>query len=128
MAAARWPPEDTDVATTMNKRACAHKAGERNAVAVDPAVKTANLTRLRRVGGQVRGIQKMVDGERYCADILTQLGAIHEALRSVGRELLRNHCTTARRRPSVRAVRTLKRCTTSSSSSCTRTPARRRAA
>ena len=79
------------MARTTKKRACAHRAGERKAVAVDPAVKAANLTRLRRVEGQVRGIQKMVEEERYCADILTQLGAVHEALRSVGRELLRNH-------------------------------------
>ena len=67
-------------------------AGEgRKAVAVDPGVKERNLTRLRRLEGQVRGIQKMVENDRYCADVLTQISAVHEALRSVGRELMRNH-------------------------------------
>jgi DNA-binding FrmR family transcriptional regulator len=68
------------------------------AVAVDPAAKEANLKRLRRIEGQVRGIQKMVEEGRYCADVLTQVGAVHEALRAVGRELMRNHlkhCATA---------------------------------
>jgi CsoR family transcriptional regulator, copper-sensing transcriptional repressor len=66
-------------------------AGERKAVAVDPDIKKANLTRLRRVEGQVRGLHKMIDEDRYCADILTQISSVQEALRSVGRELMRNH-------------------------------------
>ena len=65
--------------------------GERKAVAVDPDIKAANLTRLRRIEGQVRGLQKMVEDDRYCADVLTQISSVHEALRSVARELLRNH-------------------------------------
>jgi DNA-binding FrmR family transcriptional regulator len=65
--------------------------GGRHAVAVDAAVKERNLKRLRRIEGQVRGLQKMVDEDRYCADILTQISSVHEALRSVGRELMRNH-------------------------------------
>jgi CsoR family transcriptional regulator, copper-sensing transcriptional repressor len=63
----------------------------KRAVAVDPAAKARNLARLRRIEGQIRGLQNMVASERYCADILTQLSAVHEALRAVGRELLRNH-------------------------------------
>ena len=63
----------------------------RKAVGVDPAIKTANLKRLRRIEGQVRGLQRMVEEERYCADILTQISSVHEALRSVARELMRNH-------------------------------------
>ena len=63
----------------------------RRAVAVDPGIKERNLKRLRRVEGQVRGLQKMVEEDRYCADILTQISSVHEALRSVGRELVRNH-------------------------------------
>ena len=65
--------------------------GGRKAVHVDPAIKDANLKRLRRIEGQVRGLQKMVDEERYCADVLTQISSVHEALRAVGRELMRNH-------------------------------------
>jgi len=66
-------------------------SGIRHAIAVDPDVKERNLTRLRRIEGQVRGLQRMVAEDRYCADILTQIASAHEALRSVGRELMRNH-------------------------------------
>lgn len=72
--------------------------GARKAVAVDPEIQAANLNRLRRIEGQVRGLQRMVEDGRYCADILVQLSAVNEALRNVGRELLRNHlrnCATA---------------------------------
>jgi DNA-binding FrmR family transcriptional regulator len=65
--------------------------GGRHAVAVDPDIKERNLKRLRRIEGQVRGLQKMVTEDRYCADILTQISSVHEALRAVGRELMRNH-------------------------------------
>jgi DNA-binding FrmR family transcriptional regulator len=70
----------------------------RHAQGVDPAIKDRNLKRLRRIEGQVRGLQKMVDDDRYCADIMTQISSVHEALRAVGRELMRNHlkhCATA---------------------------------
>lgn len=63
----------------------------RKALGVDPEVKLRNLTRLRRIEGQIRGLQKMVDEDRYCADILTQISSVQEALRGVGRELMRNH-------------------------------------
>ena len=63
----------------------------RRAIAVDPEAKTRNVKRLRRIEGQVRGLQKMVDEDRYCADIMTQISSVHEALRAVGRELMRNH-------------------------------------
>ena|SRR5437763_895206 len=65
--------------------------GERKAVGVDPGIKDRNLKRLRRIEGQVRGLQKMVEDDRYCADILTQVSSVQEALRAVGRELMRNH-------------------------------------
>src|ERR1700752_1825395 len=63
----------------------------RKAVAVDPEIKARNLTRLRRIEGQVRGLHKMIEEDRYCADVLTQVSSVHEALRSVARELMRNH-------------------------------------
>lgn len=65
--------------------------GSRHATGVDAEIKDRNLKRLRRIEGQVRGIQKMVDEDRYCADIMTQLSAVQQALRGVGRELMRNH-------------------------------------
>jgi len=49
------------------------------------------LTRLKRIEGQVRGIQRMVDENRYCIDVLTQISAIHESLRKVSETLLRDH-------------------------------------
>lgn len=64
---------------------------ERKATAVDAGIKDRNLKRLRRIEGQVRGLQRMVDEDRYCADIMTQIASVQEALRSVGRELMRNH-------------------------------------
>jgi CsoR family transcriptional regulator, copper-sensing transcriptional repressor len=70
----------------------------RKAVDVDPAIKDRNLKRLRRIEGQMRGLQKMVENDRYCADIMTQISSVHEALRAVGRELMRSHlkhCATA---------------------------------
>ena len=63
----------------------------RHAVAVDSDGKARNLKRLRRIEGQIRGLQKMVEEDRYCADIMTQISSVHEALRGVGRELMRNH-------------------------------------
>lgn len=66
-------------------------APERRAVGVDAEIKARNLKRLRRIEGQIRGLQRMVEEDRYCADIMTQISSAHEALRSVGRELMRNH-------------------------------------
>ena len=71
--------------------ACGVNAGGRKAVAVDSGIKERNLKRLRRIEGQIRGLQKMVEDDRYCADVMTQISSVHEALRSVGRELMRNH-------------------------------------
>ncbi len=51
-------------------------------------------TRLRRIEGQVRGIQKMVDEDRYCIDVLTQIAAIQAALDKVALGLLDGHART----------------------------------
>lgn len=66
-------------------------ARRRKAVAVDSALKSSNLRRLRRIEGQVRGLARMVEDDRYCADILVQISSVQEALRAVGRALMRNH-------------------------------------
>jgi DNA-binding FrmR family transcriptional regulator len=71
--------------------ACGISSEARKAVGVDPQLKTANLKRLRRIEGQVRGLQKMVEEDRYCADIITQVASVQEALRGVARNLMRNH-------------------------------------
>jgi len=71
--------------------ACARPGDGTHAVAVDPEIKRAVQTRLRRIEGQVRGLHKMVDDERYCADVLMQVSSVQEALRGVSRSLLHNH-------------------------------------
>lgn len=53
--------------------------------------KRAIQSRLRRIEGQVRGIQKMVEEDRYCIDVLTQLNATRAALESVSLQLLADH-------------------------------------
>jgi DNA-binding FrmR family transcriptional regulator len=60
---------------------------------VPSETKAAISKRLRRIEGQVRGLQKMVDEGRYCADVLVQIASVQEALRSVGKLLLQNHLT-----------------------------------
>jgi DNA-binding FrmR family transcriptional regulator len=74
---------------------CAHDSDSpgRKAVGVDPGIKASNVRRLRRIEGQIRGLQRMVEEDRYCADILTQVSSAQEALRAVARALMRNHLT-----------------------------------
>jgi DNA-binding FrmR family transcriptional regulator len=81
----------TTPATPAAHCGCAAQPDDRRAVAVDPDIKHAVLTRLRRIEGQVRGVQKMVEDERYCAYIINQISSVQEALRGASRELLRNH-------------------------------------
>ncbi len=57
----------------------------------DHATHKACLPRLRRIEGQVRGIARMVEEERYCTDILTQLMAARAALKKVEDEVLKGH-------------------------------------
>jgi len=53
--------------------------------------KSTVLSRLRRIEGQVRGIEKMVDDDRYCIDILTQIAAVNTALEAVALKILDEH-------------------------------------
>lgn len=55
--------------------------------------KTACLKRLSRIEGQVRGLARMVEEDRYCIDIVTQISAVRAALRRVEEEVLRDHIT-----------------------------------
>ncbi len=68
-----------------------------HATGVDPDLKSSNLKRLRRIEGQIRGLQKMVEEDRYCPDIIIQVASVQEALRGIARQLMKNHlqhCTT----------------------------------
>jgi DNA-binding FrmR family transcriptional regulator len=53
--------------------------------------KDALVKRLHRIEGQVRGVERMVDGDRYCIDILTQISAVSTALESLALEILDDH-------------------------------------
>jgi len=93
--------------SSLNGAACGCRPGEgsvigqtqggvgpgAHAVGVDAALKAANLKHLRRIEGQVRGIATMIEEDRYCADIIQQAAAVKESLRSVAKNLLRNHLT-----------------------------------
>jgi DNA-binding FrmR family transcriptional regulator len=85
---------------------CACRIGPgHKALAVDPALKQSNQKRLRRIEGQIRGLQKMVEEDRYCADIITQIAAAQEALRGVARNLMKNHLHHC----AARALRSVKK-------------------
>jgi CsoR family transcriptional regulator, copper-sensing transcriptional repressor len=77
--------------TSLANCACDSASSGRKAVGVDPLLKEANQNRLRRIEGQVRGLQKMVEEDRYCADIIAQVASVQEALRGVARNLMKNH-------------------------------------
>ncbi len=83
--------EDGQAGEACGCGCAAHGTDGRKAHGVDAAIKARNLKRLRRIEGQVRGLQKMVEDDRYCDHIMTQIASVHEALRGVGRELMRNH-------------------------------------
>jgi DNA-binding FrmR family transcriptional regulator len=55
--------------------------------------KSSCLKRLSRIEGQVRGLARMVEDDRYCIDIVTQIAAVRAALRRVEEEVLRDHIT-----------------------------------
>jgi CsoR family transcriptional regulator, copper-sensing transcriptional repressor len=70
---------------------CEMHSRPRKAARVSPEIKSANLKRLKRIEGQVRGLARMVEEDRYCPDIMVQISSVQEALRAVGRGLMRNH-------------------------------------
>ncbi len=56
-------------------------------------IKASALRRLKRIEGQVRGLGRMVEDDRYCIDIVTQISAVRAALRRAEEEILRDHVT-----------------------------------
>ena len=59
-----------------------------------PKVQKNSLIRLKRIEGQIKGIQRMVEEKKYCVDILLQISAVYGALRKVGHIILKNHVET----------------------------------
>ncbi len=68
-----------------------HTEHKHGALHGEPEMREKVGARLKRIEGQVRGIQKMVDEGRYCPDVLTQIASVHAALRGVGKVLMRSH-------------------------------------
>lgn len=91
---AESPVEAAACACGVNQDAAETRVGigpGAHAAGVDPALKAANLKHLKRIEGQVRGIAAMIEGDRYCTDIIQQCAAVQESLRSVARNLYKNH-------------------------------------
>ena len=65
-----------------------------NPIMMDEAQKTKVGNRLRRIQGQIGGIEKMIQEDRYCIDILTQVSAVVSALRGVEDAVMQNHLNT----------------------------------
>ena len=63
----------------------------------EPVDHSRQLPRLRRIEGQVRGLQQMISDERYCLDVINQMDAITAALRRVQSDMLRDHITAVSR-------------------------------
>jgi DNA-binding FrmR family transcriptional regulator len=60
----------------------------------EPPPTKRTITRLKRIAGQVEGVMRMVEEDRYCVDVLTQIAAVQAALSKVGEEVLERHLKT----------------------------------
>lgn len=94
----RTPRSDSCGCASCFEPAAPASARPTHAVGVEAPLKEANLRQLRRIEGQVRGIAAMIEDDRYCADVITQVSAVRESLLTVARNLMRNylkHCASA---------------------------------
>jgi CsoR family transcriptional regulator, copper-sensing transcriptional repressor len=81
----------TKLATKSPTKASSGPAAPRAHPAVARTTKPALAKRLNRIEGQVRGIAKMIDEDRYCIDVLTQVSAVQAALDALALQLLEHH-------------------------------------
>ncbi|GGA66329.1 hypothetical protein GCM10011490_16240 [Pseudoclavibacter endophyticus] len=86
--AAITPPSDVDTLAAGGEHCSAHEATGHHGYAGDAQ---ALQNRLRRIEGQVRGIQRLIDEDTYCIDVLTQVSAVKSALDRVAMLLLEDH-------------------------------------
>jgi DNA-binding FrmR family transcriptional regulator len=63
-------------------------------MAIDQRIQESADRRLAIIEGQLRGLRRMIEEKQYCIDVLTQISAIHEALRGVGKLVVRHHLET----------------------------------
>jgi len=83
-----------DVASKGARGGAATRGAKRSVARTEPtdhALRAAHVTRLRRAEGQVRGIIRMIEQDRPCADTIIQIAAAQESLRAVAKNLLKNH-------------------------------------
>lgn len=80
----------TSKATAANKRP-ALKDHDRITAAIDPVAKAANLLQVRKARGQVDGIHRMIEDDRYCAEVIVQIIAARASLQAVAKDLLNRH-------------------------------------
>lgn len=85
---ARKAATSTPADHTRSKR---NQTADRMAAGVLPAARSANIVQLRRARGQIDGIERMIEEDRYCADIITQITAARASLLVVARSLLQAH-------------------------------------
>ena len=89
--------DNIETAARRNTVATARQAQTDPALRGYSAQKSNYAKRLRRIEGQVRGIAKMIEEDKYCIDVLTQISAVNSAMRSVALNLLDehlDHCVT----------------------------------
>ena len=77
----------------VERRACPH-CGELKHTPRSPELKASVARRINRAVGQLNGIRAMVEEDRYCGDVLTQIAAVESALQSMGYLILKEHMET----------------------------------
>ena len=75
------------------QEACPH-CGELKHTPRSPELKASVARRINRAVGQLNGIRQMVEEDRYCGDVLTQLAAVESAVKAISREVMRDHLET----------------------------------
>lgn len=81
----------TKSTTALSTKSNARARVGRLAVSIDPAARAANLLQLRRASGQLEGIKRMIEDDRYCADIIVQITAARASLQVIAKLLLHQH-------------------------------------
>ncbi len=76
---------------TKEKKTCPHCGGVHDSKRRDPAEKKNLMNRLSRIEGQVRGLEKMIDEDAYCPDVLVQASAVSSAINSFNKALMAEH-------------------------------------
>ena len=100
MAKKKEGPAEAAKAVNAKCQMCAHAdvCTSEKKLGADGDAKKKLLNRLARIEGQIRGLEKMIDEDKYCIDVLTQSSAITSAMNSFNKEVLTNHirnCVTA---------------------------------